>query len=94
MTEAEIKIQARLFALEYVLANTISSIYLMSGVTRSQIEQIHANARTMLDNETIPGAPPEQGDMWLGEIQEAVASVQSVALSIWEARKAAAAGLG
>lgn len=90
MTESELKLQARLIAIEYVLGNAVANIYALAGLSKANIEQMHKDAKTLLSKETLPGADPAQADMWLSEIEEAVTKIQSASLEMWEdkARKA------
>ena len=44
MTEQELKLEARLFAMEYMIGHTLSRIHVMSGATDEQLDAIEAGA--------------------------------------------------
>jgi hypothetical protein len=87
MTEQEMKLRARLYAMEHVLTNTMAILYLLCGFTREQIVEGHQATFEGLSKETLPGADPAQADMWMDELQQAVASLQSQALQSWEEKR-------
>ena len=92
MSEEEMKLEARLLALEHVLHNLLANFYLIGNFSRAQIEAGHSASAASLSRETLPGADPVQADMWLAEIRDAVTELQSSALQNW-AEKRRKAGL-
>ena len=77
MTEDQMKLQARLIAIEHVLANAIKTIYLALGITPETVSAAHRRTRETLSMETIPGIDPSQSDLWTAEIQENVERIQA-----------------
>lgn len=75
MTEDEVKLQARLFAIEYMLANAFMFLHRIARSSSDDILEAHRQVREMLHWETLPGIDPVQADMMLGEIQEAVEKI-------------------
>jgi hypothetical protein len=75
MTEAEVKLQARLFAIEYLLENVFIVLHRIVKTSPESVLELHRRIREMLSLETIPGVDPVQADMMLAEMQEAVEKI-------------------
>jgi len=84
MTEQEMKLEARLTAIEYVLANTVANIYGLARFTKDDISRVNKNAEFVLGRETLGGPDPAQSDMWMAEIESAVLKIQTAASEMWE----------
>lgn len=72
MTEAELKAEARLIAIEHLLANLFAIVYRLSGATEAQIAE---SQQAFLEKEkwaTVEGATPEQSDMLSAEFHDAL----------------------
>jgi len=77
MDESQLKLEARLIALEYMIAN---AYVLLHRVFRSPPESIlrtHETARQMLREQTFPGLDAAQSDLIAGEVQAAVEGMLS-----------------
>jgi hypothetical protein len=72
MTEQELKAEARLMAIEYMVTNAYVLLHRVFRSTPEMIRQTHEQARTMLQQMTIPGVDPAQSDLASAEIQAAV----------------------
>jgi hypothetical protein len=72
MTDQEIKLEARLLALEYMLTNAYRLMHQAFGSTPAMIFDTHRKARDMLSKQTIPGVDPVLSDLWTAEIQQNV----------------------
>jgi hypothetical protein len=74
-TEKEIKLEARLTAIEYMVANALAMLHHAFGSTPKQIIASHDQAKERLRTEAIPGLDPAQSDMFVAEIQTAVENI-------------------
>jgi hypothetical protein len=72
MTEQELKAEARLMAIEYMITNVYVLLHRVFRSTPEMIRQSHEGARSMLGQMTIPGLDPAQSDLASAEIQAAV----------------------
>jgi hypothetical protein len=72
VTEDELKNEARLMAMEYMIANMYVLIHRANRSTPQQIDASHQQARQMLGQLTIPGIDPAQSDLASAEIEAAV----------------------
>ena len=72
MTEQEMKLEARLLAIEYMVAHAYRLMHRMFGSTPEMVRDTHKKARDMLAMQTIPGIDPAQSDLWTEEIQHNV----------------------
>jgi hypothetical protein len=81
MTEAEIKLETRLLAIEYMISNVYVLLHRVHGSTPAMVFEAHRRARERLRTDTIPGADPAQSDLWMAEIQE---NVERMLISIEE----------
>jgi hypothetical protein len=66
-----VKLHARISALEYFTAEAFRMIYEMLGVSLEQIEASHQRLKEHLRTMKIPGADPAISDMAASEIEEA-----------------------
>jgi hypothetical protein len=72
MDQKAIKLEARLSALEYFVAEQFKMFYTSIGATPAMVEGSHQKLRDAMTKWTIPGAAdPVQADMATGELQEA-----------------------
>jgi hypothetical protein len=72
MTEQEMKLEARLLAIEYMLANAFRLMHRAFGSTPQMVYDAHKKAREMLAMQTIPGIDLAESDLWTAEIQHNV----------------------
>lgn len=72
MTEAEVKMEARLAAIEYMIGHTYSRILVMLETTNEQMDIMEQQAKVTLGQATFPGVSPALGDMFASEIQESI----------------------
>jgi hypothetical protein len=75
MTEEELKLQARLAAIEYMVANLFHLLHRLGGSTPEQIQQTHEQVREVLRHATIRGVDPAQSDQFVGEVRAAVENI-------------------
>lgn len=70
---SQIKIEARLLAIEYMIGHLHKMVYGLGGATAEQIAQSQAGFREQLKRETFsgPGIHPTQSDLAAGEVEEA-----------------------
>lgn len=78
LDENAIKAEARLLAIEHLLANLFRIVYEQAGMTDAGVEAINRMARLQLDKETFPGADPALADLWAAEIRDAVTKLLSL----------------
>lgn len=69
------KLLARIFALEYLFTDAMSKVYAATHLTAGQIDSLHADAKAMLSNVTLPGLDPAQSDMWSNELETAISGL-------------------
>ena len=73
MHEADVQVEARLQAIEYLLANLYARTYLQFGdEAMSQVDRGTARMLESLDTATIPGVDPIASDVVAGELRDAV----------------------
>lgn len=72
VTEAELKMEARLTAIEYMIGHAYSRILVMLRTTDEQMDQMEAQAKLTLAQTAFPGTSAALGDMFAGEIQESI----------------------
>jgi hypothetical protein len=70
MTEQELKLDARLFAMEYMIGHTLSRILILLETTDEQLDVMEAQAKITLGQTVFPGDDPALGDMFASELQE------------------------
>lgn len=78
-TEPQLKLEARLAAIEYMVAHTLSRLYIMLGVTDEQLDEMEAVSRATLSRMTLQGVEPVVGDMFTAEIQDNIERLTAVA---------------
>jgi hypothetical protein len=71
MDPAAIWLEARLAAIEYVIANAFKMIYRIIGVSDEQIERSHEEFRQYLKTMTIPVDDPAIADLVASEMEQA-----------------------
>jgi hypothetical protein len=71
MDPKAIKLEARLSALEHMLAELFRMFYVSIGTTPEAVERTHQQLREVLQTLTVPGADPAAADLAAGELQEA-----------------------
>jgi hypothetical protein len=71
MDEKAIKLEARLGAIEYMLAELFKMVYLISGATPEMVESSHEKLREHLRTMAMPTTDPAISDLAAAEIQEA-----------------------
>jgi hypothetical protein len=86
-SEQELKLEARLIAIEYMLANVYTLLHRIFRSPPAAILQTHEKAREMLRTQTIPGLDPVKADMMLGEVQTAVEEILTSIEEMTGARK-------
>lgn len=72
MNEAQIKLEARLIAIEYVIGKLAQLVYVKAGLSAEHVAILHGTIREGLKNETIPGVDAAQSDLFSAEIEDAV----------------------
>jgi hypothetical protein len=81
MTEQELKLQARLAALEYLVANLYHDVHRVARSTPGQIQAAHEHheqVREVLSHATIPGVDLAQSDQFVAEVQAAVENIMTM----------------
>ena len=71
MTEKEIKLEARLIAIEYMITNLYAVLHGLFRTPSELLHQTHEKGRAMLSQITIPGFDAAQSDLLSAEIQDA-----------------------
>ncbi|NLR97188.1 hypothetical protein HGP17_10115 [Rhizobium sp. P38BS-XIX] len=77
-TEPQLKLEARLAAIEYMVAHTLSRLYLMLGVTDEQLDEMEVVSRGTLSRMTLAGVEPVVGDMFAGELQDNIERLTAI----------------
>jgi hypothetical protein len=72
LTEEQLKLEARLTAIEYMIGHAYSRILVMLKTTDEQMDQMEAQAKLSLGQTTLPGVDPAMADHFSAEIQEAI----------------------
>jgi hypothetical protein len=72
MTEQEFRLEARLMAIEYMIANVYQVLYQLHGSSPQIVLETHRRARKMLRKQTIPGVDQAMSDLWTAELQRNV----------------------
>jgi hypothetical protein len=62
MTKAELDLELRLKAIEYVLAHIGRAAFLAAGITPEQMKTMREAGRSQLLKETFPGLAPAMAD--------------------------------
>jgi hypothetical protein len=77
MDEKEIKLEARLTAIEHLLTNLYRITYQLAGFSSETIEAAHEQALKGLQVETFQGLDPALSDLWAAEIHDAISRLLS-----------------
>lgn len=77
MSEKEVKIEARLATVEYMLQRLYFITYAANGVTSEQIEKAHASLREQHLTQTFPSDDPAISALASGETEEALSDFLS-----------------
>jgi hypothetical protein len=75
MTEAEVKLQARLVVIEYMIIHLQSSIYKLTGATPEIVEKLRERCLANVRSMTIPGIPAVWSDLLSSEVEQAIQSL-------------------
>lgn len=85
MQEHEIKISARLAAIEEVVASALALVFERAGVPEEDIQGMYRKLNAKAENVTLRGYVPVESDHVAGEFQE---SVRYLAVAIEASRQA------
>jgi len=85
MTEDDIRLQARLATIEYFVVSAIDMVYRLRGLSDAEVRALHAGLRTTARMRTIPGATPEQSDLYAAEIEAATERMLEGLEELWNA---------
>jgi hypothetical protein len=77
MDEDEIKLETRLFAIEYLLVQLYCLTYKIGGVSNESMQTAHERTLAGLELQTFQGADPALGDLWAAELRDAVSRLLS-----------------
>ncbi|WOS64787.1 hypothetical protein [Sinorhizobium fredii] len=78
MTEQELKLEARLAAIEYMIGHTLSRLYLMLGTPEEQLEAIERQSGEALAS-ALRSNDPATVDILPSEIRENMERISSYA---------------
>ena len=88
MSEDQLKLEARLMALEYVVANVARIALLAINAKPEHAREIRAQAKGIWRRETFEGVPPAMSDHMAAEVEEAVddllGEVEKQVTGVWE----------
>ena len=73
-----IKLEARLAALEYTVAQAHALIQWQLKITPEQAEQAYGTNRATLSTHSVPGLSPELSDHYAAELHDAVVRLQTM----------------
>ena len=71
MDEQTLKLYARVFALEYFIAQAFKLIYALGRFSKEDIEKMHQELRDFLPTVRAPTDDPAISDLVSGELEEA-----------------------
>jgi len=71
MNPTEVRLEARLGAIEYMIGQLFKSVYSITGATPEMIERSHQALRDYLRVMSIPMDDPAISDLSAGELQDA-----------------------
>jgi hypothetical protein len=92
MTEREIKLEARLFAVEFLAAHVLSTVHVAFGTTDEQLDEMYASADEKLSSTSIPNMDPATADMFSAELQEAVQRLMRITRAMTTEKRKNTAG--
>lgn len=72
MNEQELKLEARLLAMEYMIGHTLSRLLIMLETTDEQMDQMEAAGKATLSQTTFPDINPAMADLFSAEVQESI----------------------
>jgi hypothetical protein len=75
MTEAAIRVQARLYAIEYLLSDLWTKWYLFKNATNERVASAHTETIDHLKVQTFPGMDPAEADAFSAELEIAVSDI-------------------
>jgi len=79
MTDAQtIKLEARLAAIEFTVAQAHALIQSQLKITPEQAEQAYETTRATLSTHFVAGSPPELSDHYAAELHDAVVRLQKL----------------
>jgi hypothetical protein len=73
--EEQIKLEARLIAIEHLIINLYRITYDLAGASDETVEAVHKRALAELEQETFQGTDPALSDLWAAEIRDAVSKL-------------------
>lgn len=78
MNEDDLKLEARLTAIEYLLSDLWAKWYAANGATNERVAKAHKDCLERLHLEGFPGMDPALGDAFSAELEDAVAAILSM----------------
>ena len=78
MDEREMKLEARLAAIEYILSDLCVKWYMLANASNAKVEAAHTDTIERLTKQSFPGLDPAMGDAFSSELEEAVAHILSM----------------
>lgn len=87
MDEAAIKLEARLFALEYTAAHLLSRLHMIAltmGATPADIEKAERRGNELLSAVTVPDVSPAMSDHFSAELQDQITYIWRMAREMRE----------
>lgn len=78
MTESEIRLEARLSAIEYLLSDLWVKWYILNEATTARVEKAHKETVERLRIKGFPGMPAALGDAFSAELESATADILSM----------------
>lgn len=75
LDEEELKREARLVAMEYMLAELYGMVYALARATPEVIQSSLEDFQANLAEETIEGSDPVKGDLAIGVLEDAFAAL-------------------
>jgi hypothetical protein len=69
--QAAVKLETRLLAIEYFVAEAFKMLYMLAGASQKGIEKSHEHFRERLRTMRIPASDPAIADLAAGELEVA-----------------------
>lgn len=83
MINAEtVRLEARLAAMEFAIAQAHALIQWQLGITDEQARQVYEKSGVAFAQYTVPGIPPEFSDHYAAELHDAVLRLQTMTKAI------------
>jgi hypothetical protein len=76
LSEVEIRTEAQLCAMKYMIALSAAKYYLLKGTSVEEVRQLHIGQRQMLGQQAFGLESPEEDDHFASEVQVAVEEIQ------------------